>query len=66
MFRRPVLIINLLLCLGLLLAFTVFWSDKVWFYLPLYNWGLVFLVLWSIVLSLIFTFWMKRKEDNPS
>jgi len=64
MFHKPVLICNLLLCLGLILAFTLFWSDQVWFYLPLYNWGLAFMVLWSIAVSIVFTYWVKRKESS--
>lgn len=64
MYQKPVLVCTLLLCLGIILTFTVFWSSRVWFYIPLYNWGMVFITLWSIVLSLVFTYWIKNIEDN--
>ena len=60
--RSPMIVCSLVLIIAMVLTFTTFWSEKIVGGIPGMNWALTFLNLFSLLIAVVYVFWLRSLE----
>ena len=64
--RSPMFVCSFLLIAGMVLMFTVFWRDTLVYNVPLMNWATVVASLYSLLIAVIYVYWIRYLEESKS
>lgn len=64
--RSPMFVCSFLLIVGMVLMFTVFWKDTLVFNVPLMNWATVIASLYSLLIVIIYVYWIRYLEGRKT
>lgn len=62
--RSPMFVCSAILIVAMLLTFTVLWSNKLVMHIQMFNWGLLWLNLFSLAVAIVYVYWVKALEDK--